>query len=109
MLPDCNKGRRSILAVVHQDHPSAISTVYTRPYEANLHSIRIHRLADIEIVVLEVGHNLLGIGRGALLEFGNLGIVGSISFESLLDLLHVGCNKVSFSSVLEGSMETTNS
>jgi hypothetical protein len=56
---------------------------------SNLHSIRIHRLANIEVVVLEVGNNLLGICRGPLLESGDRVIISAFCLQRFLDLLHV--------------------
>ncbi len=55
----------------------------------DLHSIGVHRLANIEIIVLEVTNNLLSVGLSTLLEVGDLGIISPSGLQRLLDLLHV--------------------
>ena len=55
----------------------------------NIHSIRIHALADIEVVVLEVRNNLLRIRRGARLKLLDRIVAGAILLERGLHLLHV--------------------
>lgn len=73
MLPDGNVGGGAVLAVVEEDD----------------HAIRVHGLAGEELVVLEVGDDLLGIRASLGLEFGDGGVVGTLGLESLLDPLHV--------------------
>lgn len=58
---------------------------------AHVHAIGVHGLADEELVVLEVGDDLLGEALGALLESGNLLVGSTPLLEALLDLLHVLC------------------
>jgi hypothetical protein len=59
----------------------------------NAHRIGVHALADQELVVLEVGNNLLGEALRALLESGDL--VGALALlrELCLDSLHVTCGR----------------
>jgi hypothetical protein len=75
MLPDSNIRRDTVLAVVEQDN----------------HAIRVHGLADEELVVFEVADDLLGVGAGLGLEGLDFFFGGILSLERFLDLLHVGC------------------
>lgn len=59
------------------------------------HSIGVHGLADKELVVLEVGDDLLRESRSTGLEGLDLLLAGAPSLHSLLDLLHVGCVAIS--------------
>ena len=58
--------------------------------EEDDHSIGIHRLANEELVVLEVADDLLGVGGGTLLESGDILVAAAVALHGLLDLLHVG-------------------
>lgn len=51
------------------------------------HSIGVHGLTSVEVVVLEVGDNLLGVSLGSLLE--GLDLIGLVLGEVGLDSLHV--------------------
>lgn len=61
----------------------------------NVHGIGVHGSADQELVVLEVGDDLLGETLGTLLELLDLVLAGTVLGHGLLDLLHVGCKVVS--------------
>lgn len=61
--------------------------IYQEAYKENDHSLGVHALSDVELVVLEVTDNLLGKVLGALLESGNSVGVGLL--ELCLDGLHV--------------------
>ena len=66
VLPDGNEGGDTVLAVVEEDD----------------HAIGVHGLASKELVVLEVGDDLLGETGSALLEGGDLlgrGALGLLS------------------------------
>lgn len=76
MLPDSDERSDTILTVVHKDNPAIVSMLcyYVGDsviLESVLHSVGVHRLANVEIVVFEVGDNLLGVGLGTLLESGD--------------------------------------
>ena len=58
----------------------------------NVHGIGVHGGTDQELVVLEVGDNLLGEALSTLLELLDLVLAGAAGSHGLLDLLHVGCN-----------------
>lgn len=92
MLPDSNVWGGTILAIVHQNNPkSEVSmVVHGSPrFVRSLHSVWVHGLADVEIVVLEVTDDLLGVTSSTLLELGDLLIGSSVGLHGLLDLLHV--------------------
>jgi hypothetical protein len=89
MLPDSHIGSDTILTVVHEENPIYGQQSSYLGRRQHSHSIRVHRLADVEIIVLEVAHNLLGKRGGALLECGDLLIGSSLRLQCLLDLLHV--------------------
>jgi len=55
----------------------------------NIHSVGVHALADIELVVLEVANDLLGKGVGLGLEVLDLVLTGTLLSKSLLDIAHV--------------------
>jgi hypothetical protein len=75
VLPDGNEGGDTVLAVVEEDD----------------HAVGVHGLAGVELVVLEVGDNLLGVTGSTLLEGGDL-LGGSTVLQELsLDSLHVAC------------------
>lgn len=57
----------------------------------NIHSVDIHALTNKELVVLEVGNDLLGKCLGTLFESGNLLSGGAFCDEIGLDSLHVSC------------------
>lgn len=58
----------------------------------DLHSVGVHGLASVELVVLEVGQQgLLDVGLGTLLESGDLLSGSTLSLEAGLDSLHVAC------------------
>jgi hypothetical protein len=73
VLPDGNEGGNTVLAVVEEDN----------------HAVGVHGLASEELVVLEVGDNLLGVRGSALLESGDLLGGGTLLLELALDGLHV--------------------
>jgi hypothetical protein len=75
VLPDGDEGGGAVLAVVEEDD----------------HAVRVHRLAGVELVVLEVGNDLLGKALGLALEVLDLGLVGALGAEGRLDCLHVAC------------------
>lgn len=56
----------------------------------NVHGIGVHGSADQELVVLEVGDDLLGETLGTLLELLDFVLAGAVGGHGLLDLLHVG-------------------
>ena len=56
-------------------------------YKEGDHSLGVHALSDVELVVLEVGNDLLGECLGVLLENGDSVGVGLL--ELGLDGLHV--------------------
>lgn len=56
----------------------------------DIHSVGVHGLANKELVVLEVGNDLLGVGRGAGLKGLDVVVAGTLGLHGLLDLLHVG-------------------
>lgn len=58
--------------------------------KCDLHGIGVHGLANEELVVAEVGNDLLGEALGTSLEFLDLVVAGATGLEGLLDLLHVG-------------------
>ena len=58
----------------------------------NVHGIGVHGRADQELVVLEVGDDLLGETGSTLLELLDLVLAGAGGSHGLLNLLHVGCN-----------------
>ena len=93
MLPEGDVGGDTVLAVVEEDDPESV-LVWKSTYNVvrfNIHGIRVHGLADEELVVLEIGNNLLGEGGGTLLELLDLVLAGAVLVKGLLDLLHVGC------------------
>ena len=57
----------------------------------NIHAIGVHGLADQELVVAEVGNDLLGESGCTLLELLDLLLTGVPCGKGLLDLLHVAC------------------
>lgn len=61
--------------------------MYSHKYS---HAIRVHGLANVKVVVLEVSNNLLCVCSSTLLESRNSRIVGAVGLHGLLDLLHVG-------------------
>jgi Na+/glutamate symporter len=65
--------------------------LYTRKVACGLawysHSVGVHGLSSVELVVLEICNNLLGICLSSLLELGNL--VGVVLGKISLDALHV--------------------
>lgn len=71
VLPEDEVGGDTILTVVEESD----------------HSIGVHGLTGEELVVLEVGNNLLDVGSGTLLESGNS--VGVLLSKLSLDSLHV--------------------
>jgi hypothetical protein len=73
VLPDSNVRSDAVLAVVEEDN----------------HAVGVHGLASEELVVLEVGDNLLGVGGSTLLEGGDLLGGGTPLLELGLDGLHV--------------------
>lgn len=73
MLPDGDVRGDTILAVVEEDN----------------HAVGVHGLASEELVVLEVGDNLLGIRGSALLESSDLLGRGTLLLKLGLDSLHV--------------------
>src|SRR5688500_1057835 len=75
VLPDGNVGCNTVLAVV----------------EKNDHTVGVHGLAGVELVVLEVADDLLGESGGLGLEVLDSGLVSALVLESLLDRLHVTC------------------
>ena len=83
VLPDGDEWGDTVLAVVEEDN----------------HAVGVHGLAGEELVVLEVGDDLLGVALGLGLKVLDGGLVGTLGLESLLDCLHVAC----WQSVLGGS------
>jgi hypothetical protein len=73
VLPDGDEGGGTVLAVVEEDN----------------HAVRVHRLAGVELVVLEVANDLLGETLSLGLEVLDLCLVGTLGLERLLDGLHV--------------------
>jgi hypothetical protein len=73
VLPDGNVGGDTVLTVVEEDD----------------HAIGVHGLASEELVVLEVGDDLLGVTGSTLLESGDFLGGGALLLELGLDHLHV--------------------
>jgi hypothetical protein len=73
VLPDGNVGGDTVLAVVEEDN----------------HTVGVHGLASIELVVLEVGDDLLGEAGSLGLELLDGSLISALVLESLLDGLHV--------------------
>jgi hypothetical protein len=78
VLPDGHEGGNTVLAVVEEDD----------------HAVGVHGLAGEELVVLEVGNDLLGVARSLGLEVLNGGVVGALGLETLLDGLHVAYDRL---------------
>lgn len=90
MFPDRYERRDAVFAVIHQDHPVTLSvslccTVVTR----NSHSVRVHGLADEEVIVLEVTRDLLCLSARSTLECFDLLFARTLVLESFLHSLHV--------------------
>jgi hypothetical protein len=79
VLPDGNEGGDTVLAVVEEDD----------------HTVGVHGLAGVELVVLEVANDLLGEAGSLGLELLDGGLVSALGLESLLDRLHVAYALVS--------------
>ena len=94
VLPDRDVGSDTILAVVHEDDPRSplVAGSHLDIRGGNSHSIRVHGLANVEVVVLEVGNNLLGKSLSALLKRSDLFIGSVLRLQRLLHLLHVCYN-----------------
>lgn len=94
MLPDGDEGSDTVLAVVEEDNPVKwlVWLRCTSARVGNSHSVRVHGLADKELVVLEVANDLLGEARGLGLKVLDGLLAGTLLSESLLDRLHVGCH-----------------
>lgn len=115
MLPDSDEGGDAVLAVVEEDDPGrwladAVAETGGRgcgkekkrakrrrrkekkrkQKNNDIHSVGVHGLANKELVVLEVGNDLLGVGRGAGLKGLDVLVAGTLGLHGLLDLLHVG-------------------
>jgi hypothetical protein len=75
VLPDGDERSDAVLAVVEEDN----------------HAVGVHRLAGVELVVLEVADDLLGETLSLGLEVLDLRLVGTLCLERLLDGLHVTC------------------
>lgn len=75
MLPNSDERSGTVLTVVEEDN----------------HAIGVHGLASQELVVLEVGDDLLGESLSTLLK--RLDLVRVVLLEVCLDLLHVACAK----------------
>jgi hypothetical protein len=73
VLPDGNVGGDTILAVVEEDN----------------HAVGVHGIAGEELVVLEVGNDLLSELLGSSLELLDGLLVSALVLERLLDRLHV--------------------
>lgn len=93
MLPQGDVRSDTILTVVEKDDPEIVSAYWRgeNVWEFNLHAIGVHGLADEELVVFEVGNDLLGESLSTLLELLDLLLAGAPFGERLLDLLHVAC------------------
>jgi len=91
VLPDGHKWRDTVLTVVEQHNPTAhVSTHTSRGHDrSHLHSVGVHGLADKELVVLEVGNDLLRVSLRTRLELLDRLVAGAVGLHSLLDLLHV--------------------
>ena len=91
MLPDRHEGSDAVLAVVEKDNPTIHVSCgnVSQCSEGCLHSIRIHRLADQELVILEIPNNLLREPLRTRLELLHLVVARSPFLHSLLHLLHV--------------------
>lgn len=90
MLPDGDERSDTLrMLVLHKWQSRERKTHILAVVEENDHSIGVHGLADEELVILEVGNNLLGVTSSTLLESGDLFIGGAVGLHGLLDLLHV--------------------
>jgi hypothetical protein len=88
VLPDGDERGDTILAVVEEDD----------------HAVGVHRLSGVELVVLEVGDDLLGEALSLGLAVLDLGLVSTLGLESLLNGLHVAC-RLSVRPPIEASMD----
>jgi hypothetical protein len=59
--------------------------------EKNVHSIHLHRFSSVEIIVVEVGDDFLGITAGVGLEFVDGFLVSPFCLEGVHDIFHIGC------------------
>lgn len=75
VLPDRHVRRRAVLPVIHQNH----------------HAIRVHALANVEVVVLEVCDDFLGVGGGTFFESRDVFFGGAAGFHGFFDFFHVRC------------------
>ena len=94
MLPDGNVWSHTILSVVQENDPIESILVKNTQRRStsrlhDIHSIGIHRLADIEVVILDVRNDLLRKRLGTGLELLDRIIAGATVLECGLDLLHV--------------------
>lgn len=96
MLPDNNVGSNAIRAVVEKSNPVTCMSDVSQPLvddverEASLHSVRVHRLAAVELEVLEVGnHDLLDELLSSSLELLDLLLRLFLLLELSLDRLEV--------------------
>lgn len=97
MLPQGNVRGGTVLTVVEEDNPIIVSVCVStcNRRTRNIHGIGVHGGTDQELVILEVGDNLLGEALSTLLELLDLILAGAVGSHGLLDLLHVGCNVLS--------------
>lgn len=80
------------------------NTVLT-PVDEGDHSIGVHGLTSEELVVLEVGDDLLDVGGSTLLEDRDL--LGVVLLEVSLDLLHVALDVRDVGLLVEGGLLET--
>ena len=94
MLPQGNVRGGTVLTVVEEDDPITVSVCFSTCNRTtrDVHGIGVHGRTDQELVVLEVGDDLLGEALSTLLELLDLILAGAVGSHSLLDLLHVGCD-----------------
>lgn len=104
VLPHGEVRGDTILSVVLENGISISCVHYADTHKEADHAIGVHALSDVELVVLEVGNNLLGEILSALLESSNSVGVGLL--ELRLDGLHVALKvgKVRLRSVVSASL-----
>lgn len=102
MLPDRDERRDAVFAVVHQDHPmtQSVSLRYALA-SCNSHSVRIHGLADEEIIVFEVTLDLLCLSASSGLECFDVFFARTPFRESFLHSLHVALEMCEIALLIE--------
>lgn len=95
VLPNNDIGSGTVLTVVEEDNPEDFKLANNLAYTTNnwtnyLHGIGIHALASVELVILEVGDQLIldKVGSASLESLDLLGGLASL-LELSLDSLHV--------------------